>query len=149
MPWRRPLVVVETADLRDVDPARAWVLLGDLARLPEWTSAEHMEGEPGAPQMEDEFSAVHRFGPFRYRVVYQVRSWEPGRRFRLAASGWPFADDGEVRTAVEAMIEPGGAWSRIELVRTANVAAPVLPLATRLARGGMRRALRRVAGLLR
>ncbi len=147
MRWPRALAVREACDLHAVDPARAWTVVGDLRRLPEWTTAESVQGEPEAPAMGDEFAAVHRFGPMRYRVEYEVRSWEPGRRFRLGVAGWPLAEAAELRVAVEAMVEPDGAWSRVELLRTATVPAPAGPLAVALARRGVRRSLRRIARL--
>ncbi len=144
----RPLAVTERLDLRTVDPARAWVLVGDLVRLPEWTSAVRVAGAPGAPGVDDEFSAVHRLGLLRFRVAYVVRSWEAGRRFRLGAEGWPLATGGEWRVAVETMVEHDGTWSRVELVRSAAVPALVRPLATWLTRRELRAWLRRLQAVL-
>ncbi len=144
----RRLGVVESADLRAVSPAAAWIVVGDLVRLPEWTSAIAVEGAPLDPAVEDEFAAIHRAGPFRYRVAYEVASWDAGRRFRLGAAGWPLTDDGELRVAVESMVEPEGAWSRVELVAAGSVPAWAWPLATPLVRRGLRRWLRRLERLL-
>lgn len=149
MPRPRPLAVTERLDLRSVDPARVWVLVGDLARLPEWTSAVRVEAAPTDPGVEDEFSAVHRIGPLRFRVDYVVRSWEAGRRYRLGTTGWPLAAGGEWHVAVETMVEPTGLWSRMELVRSATAPALARPFAMRLARRELRASLRRLEAALR
>ncbi len=143
-----PLAATERLDLRTVDPARAWILVGDLTRLPEWTSAVRVDGAPAEPAADDELSAVHRLGPLRYRVDYVVRSWEAGRRFRLGAEGWPLAAGGEWHVAVEAMVEHDGTWSRVELVRSAAAPALAKPLATWLARRELRASLRKLEAAL-
>ncbi len=148
MARQRQLAATERLDLRTVDPARAWVLVGDLSRLPEWTSAARVVGAPAEPAVDDELSAVHRLGPLRYRVEYVVRSWEAGRRFRLGAEGWPLATGGEWRVAVEAMVEHDGTWSRLELVRSAAAPALVAPLAAWLARRELRASLRKLEAAL-
>ncbi len=148
MARQQPLAATERLDLRTVDPARAWVLVGDLARLPEWTSAVRVDGAPAEPAVDDELSARHRLGPLRYRVDYVVRSWEAGRRFRLGAEGWPLASGGEWRVAVEAMVEHGGTWTRLELTRSASAPALARPLAAWLVRRELRASLRKLEAAL-
>ncbi len=147
MRWPRPLALKETADLHDTDPARVWVVVADPARLPEWTSAERMEGADQPITHRGTFAAVHRFGLIRYRVEYEVTGWEAGRRYRLEVEGLPLAEDAEFGCRAEAMVEGDHAWCRLELMCRMTVPAPVWPLALWLGRRGLRRSLRRLRKL--
>lgn len=52
-----------------VDPARLWALVGDLARLPEWTDADAIEGAPDVPAIGDRFTTLDGDRLLRWVVI--------------------------------------------------------------------------------
>jgi hypothetical protein len=52
-----------------VEPSRLWALVGDVARLPEWTDATAVEGAPEAPGVGDRFATLEGSRILRWTVI--------------------------------------------------------------------------------
>ena len=112
---RRTFSARDALRLPAADPSRVWVFVADLFNLPRWTRARKVEAAPELPVVGDMLSAIHRVGLVRYRVQYEVRDWEAGRRFLLALSGLPFVEDAELECRVESLVEPDHPASLVEV----------------------------------
>jgi hypothetical protein len=100
-------------------PEELWAVVGDLGRLPEWTSATGVADVPDAPVVGDEFVSLHDGGALRWSVITAERWLLEARADtdcgRLGVGVRVTADPAGSRLVLAGMLRPtvGGVRARL------------------------------------